>query len=37
VAAILFIFFIALAVNVSEDAPPPVPPQEAGQIILKRR
>jgi len=36
-AAILLIVFIAVAINANEDAPPPVPPEEAGQIILKRR
>jgi len=36
-AAILLILFVAVAINVHEDVLPPVPPEEAGKIILKRK
>jgi hypothetical protein len=36
-AAILLIFLIAVAVSVQDDAPLPVPPEEAGKIILKKK
>jgi hypothetical protein len=35
--AVLLVFMIALAVSVQDDDPPPIPPEEAGKIILKRK